>query len=141
VTAVLEYLLLIPDGPGQITTRLCLPYRGPMAEASVPAHRQAQETGALAGSGRMSIALMRRPLSDHHCFVVGPLSVDARRYQSKASFVNLPLLGQLRLLQCEGTSGGGLLLISSMDFTRTKTTADPHAAQTKKDGTSCRTLT
>jgi hypothetical protein len=59
------------------------------------------------------------------------LSSEARRYQSLASFVRLPLLGQLMLLQCEGVSACGTFVFGSPWFNRTKTTADPHAAQTR----------
>jgi hypothetical protein len=59
------------------------------------------------------------------------LSSEARRYQSLAGFVRLPLLGQFMLLQCEGVSACGTFVFGSPYFNRTKTTADPHAAQTR----------
>jgi hypothetical protein len=72
---------------------------------------KAQGTGALPGAGRMSRGSPETSAQPPSLFRRWSLSVEARRYQLKASFVSLPLLGQLRLLQCEGTSGCGLFVI------------------------------
>jgi hypothetical protein len=57
----------------------------------------------------------------------------ARRYQSVVGFVSLLLLGQFRLLQCDGISSCGPLAPGPSYFSLAKTTADPHAAQTRMD--------
>lgn len=61
----------------------------------------------------------------------GGLSSDTDPYQSLAGFARLLLLGQFRLLQCDGVPSCGPLALGSPE--RVSTTAEPQAAQTRKD--------
>ena len=64
---------------------------------------------------------------------VDPCPVTRGGTNQLASFVPFLLLGQFRLLQCDGTSSSRPLAPGPLYLNRTKTTADPHAAQTRMD--------
>jgi hypothetical protein len=61
------------------------------------------------------------------------LPSDVRRYQTMAGFMPFLPLGQFRLLQCDGVSFCSPTAPGPLYFNRTKTTADPHASQTRMD--------